>query len=289
MKPSLERYNQLIWAAVGTGVLAAAVVGLIAAAAFLIYSAVKDDAGGVKVDVVDDAGTAGVKPQSARYDFCQPIIVYASPYRLIHVVSDRLVVRNIATRLKQTSRSYSAEADSYNACGLYGSKEPAAVVNVLVRHAETGEMRLALKQNAVVRALEYPQPEHQRPPIGNAFPPKGVLYWEVAADDSNRDGVIDHEDDVGAFLSDVDGRNLARITPTPSRVLEKIYDKERNLLLLRVLTDSNGDGSLGDDDMPALIESSVAQRKLLRAVLDNKTLTGLMAAAEPRRQPKHEQ
>ena len=288
MKPTLERYNQIIWALVGTAVLAAAVIGVVAAAAFLIYAAIKDDAGGVRVDVVDDTRTAGLDPQSARYDFCAPIIVYGSPFRLIQVVSDRLVVRNVATRLKQTTPGYSREADSYNACHLYGSTDPAAVVNVLMRHAETGEMRLALKQNAVVRALEYPQRGHQRPDMWNAFPPKGVLYWEVAADDSNRDGVIDNEDDVGAFLSDVDGSNMARITPSPSRVLEKIYDKERNALLLRILMDTNKDGTLGNNDMPALIESSVTQRKVLREVLDNEALSDLMAAAEPKRHPKQQ-
>lgn len=283
-RPTLERYNQIVWAVVGTGVLAAVASGLLAAAAVLIYNAVKDDAGAVTVDVVDDPATSGARPKSARYDFCQPISVDGSPYQLIQIVSDRLLVRHVPAGLKQSaSRNYSSEAAVHNGCSLYGSTDPAAVVNVLVRHADTGDTRLALKANAVVRALEYPQPEHQRPFVGNTFPPKGVLYWEIAADDSNGDGVIDDEDDVGAFLSDVDGNNRVRITPTPSRVLEKTYDEKRNVLLLRILTDTNADGRLGDDDVPALIESSVTRRKVIREVLDNKALTELMSAAEPKR------
>ena len=283
-RPTLERYNQLVWAAVGTGVLATIAVGLLAAAAVLIYRAIEDDAGAVMVDVVNDTATNGPQPKSARYDFCQPIPVYGSPYQLIQVVSDRLVVRNVAARLKQSaSRSYSSEADMHNGCSLFGSTDPAAVVNVLVRHADTGDLRLAFKQNAVVRALEYPQPKPQRPDIWNAFPPKGVLYWEIAADDSNGDGLIDDEDDVGAFLSDVDGNNMTRITPKPSRVLEKTYDEKRHVLLLKILTDSNRDGRLGDNDRPALIESSVARRDVVREVLDNKALTKVMSSAEPKK------
>lgn len=282
-RPTLARYNQILVAIVGTGVLAVAVGGVLVAAALLIYRAVTDDVGSVPVQVVDDAQPSAA-PTAARYDFCQPLTVIDSPYQLIQVVSDRLRVRHVAAQVKQTaSRGYSAEADIYQACSLYGSPQPAPVVNVLVRHAVTGATHLALGENAVVRALEYPQPVPPHPQAANAFPPKGVLYWEIAADDSNRDGVIDEADDVGAFLSDLDGRNRARITPRPSRVLEKTYDRKRNALLLRILTDTNGDGRLGDDDRPTLIESSVTERKMMRAVLDNTTLVKLMSTAEPKR------
>lgn len=283
-RPTLARYNEMVWAVIGTGLLAAAAVGLIGAVAVLIYNATKDDAGTVKIDVIDHVEPSGAQPKAGRYDFCQPIAVHQSPYQLIQVVSDRLVVRNVTARVKQAaSRDYSAEAGIYQACGLFGSAEPAAVVNVLIRHAETKEIRLALKENAVVRALEYPQPDPLPAQAWNAFPPKGVLYWEIAADDGNRDGVVDDEDDVGAFLSDLDGNNMARITPTPSRVLEKTYDKQRNVLLLRILPDTNGDGRLSDDDRPALIESSVTHRKVMREVLDHKALSKVVSAAEPKR------
>lgn len=284
-RPTLERYNQMIWAIVGTGLVAAAAAGLLAAAAYLIYIAIKDDPGAVTVDIVDRVGTAGAQPKPARYDFCQPLAVHDSPYQLIQVVSDRLVVRNVATKLAQSAaRGYASEAAIYNGCALHGSADPGAIVNVLVRHADTGEMRLALKENAVVRALEYPRPEQQHPGIWQAFPPKGVVYWEIAADDSNGDGVIDDADDIGAFLSDVSASNMVRITPRPSRVLEKTYDKKRNVLLIKILPDTNGDGRLGEDDTPTLIETSVTHRKMLREVLDNQALTKVLSAAEPKRQ-----
>lgn len=281
--PKLERYNQIVWAIVGTGVLAVAAISILVAAAAMLYALIKDDSGGVPVAIVDDNLRADPERKAARYDFCHPIAVDGSPYQLIRVASNRLVVRNKPAKLAQRGYgSFSSEAVRYDSCGLFGGDEPGAVVNVLVRQADTGAMHLVLKENAVVQAFEYPQPRGRYEPP-NAFPPAGTLYWEIAADDSNADGVIDEKDDVGAYLSDIDGRNLARITPKRSRVLEKTYDEKRKVLLLRILPDTNADGTLDDKDQPALIESSVAQRKMMREVLDNATLNKVMRNAEPKR------
>ncbi len=286
--PNLEHYNQIIWAIVGTGVLVVAAVSIFAATTALLYALLKSDSGGVPVAVVDDNAPADPGREVAQYDFCHPLAVDGSRYQLIRVASDRLVVRNKPARLRKPGYSYSSEADTYDTCGLFGSKDPTAIVNVLVRHADTGVMHLVLKENAVVQTLEYPQPRRNREDAesADAFPPAGVLYWEIASEDSNGDGVIDEEDDVGTYLSDIDGHNFARITPKPSRVLEKTYDKKRNTLLLRILLDSDGDGNLDDNDTPTLIESSVGQRKITREVLDSKTLTKVMREAEPKSQKK---
>jgi hypothetical protein len=288
--PKLERYNQIVWAVVGTGVVVVAAVSILAVAAAMLYALIKSDSG-VPVAVVDDNGSDDTQREAARYDFCHPVAVAGSPYQLIRVASDRVVVRNTPAKLRKRGYdSYSSEADTYNSCGLYGNNDPTAIVNVLVRHADTGAVHLVLKENAVVQTLEYPQPRTGRddPDSANTFPPAGVLYWEIASEDSNGDGVIDEEDDVGTYLSDIDGRNLARITPKPSRVLEKTYDKKRNTLLLRILPDTNGDGNLDDNDTPTLMESS-AQRKIMREVLNNKALAEVMHEAEPKGQKKPRQ
>jgi hypothetical protein len=145
-------------------------------------------------------------------------------------------------------------------------------------------MQLVLKENAVIHALEYPTPPiRDADPAFARFPPPGVLYWEITFEDSNGDNIIDEHDDAGAYLSDIDGRNFARIAPAASRVLEKTYDASRKLLTLRIVRDINGDRKLDDDDAPSLIEVSLPERKMVREVLDRASLHELMRAAEPRR------
>ena len=101
--------------------------------------------------------------------------------------------------------------------------------------------------------------------------------------DGNQDWVIDEHDDAGAYLADIDGRNLRRITPANSRVLDKSYDKKRNVLTMRILKDAIGDGSLDAQYDHALIEASVSERKLLGEVLNKGLLREFMNPAEPRR------
>jgi len=288
--PKIERYNQFIWALIGTGVVILGAIGVFFAASEIIHS-IRSEPGGLPVAVVDEDGKAAGQQQAAQYDFCQPIQVSGSPYQLIRVSSNRLVIRNaIVTKLKAAHDRYS-EYGVYkmgavvsDTCGFDNRDQVSAVVNVLVRDANTGAMHLALSENAVIHQLDFPTERSANNTYSEDFPPPGVLYWEIAFADSNSDGVIDDTDDIGAYLSDADGRNMKRITPEPSRVLEKTYDKSRNRLLMRVLRDSNGDGKLGEEDHTLLVESSVAQRTILREVLDNKTLSELMRSAEPKKQ-----
>jgi len=224
----------------------------------------------------------------AQYDFCQPISVHGSPYQLIRVSSDKFVVRNIAVAehkmKKELSSSDVYSPSRFETCGYNRKGNPSAVVNVLVRNANTGEMHLALDENAVIYTLEFPTKHIGDDSDSDDFPPVGMLFWEMAYTDSSGDGVIDEDDDVGAYLSDADGHNLQRITPIPSRVLERTYDKKNNMLLLRILRDTNGDKKIDDKDNASLIESSLTTRTIVREILDKKTLTDLMLNAVPKHQ-----
>lgn len=284
---SLERYNQIIWAVIGTGVVAAVVFTVVAGLASILFSLLNSAGRGMQVAVVEEDSPRGAGRNSALYDFCQPLDVHGSPYQLIRVVSDQFAIRKLAyAKKKMGFDSYSSEAPSYGACSIHGSERNTGMVNVIVRHNGNNAMHLLLKENAVIQTLEYPQPpaRNQFRDDVTAFPPDGVLYWEIAFEDSNSDKVIDEHDDLGAYLSGPDGIDLQRITPGFSRVLEKSYDRKRNLLTLRILTDTNNDKVLDDQDKPSLIEASVAERKMIREVLNSGTLAELMHQAEPKRQ-----
>lgn len=285
--PGVERYNQIVWAIIGSGVVAVVVFSITAGVAAMLYSAYTSRTG-MQVAVVEEGGGAPTGGHSgAHYDFCQPVAVYGSPYQLIRVVSDQLVVRQAAvvseSKRKAAYSSYASEPD-YGSCRIHGSERQTGTVNVIVRHAGGDSMRLLLKENAIIQEMEYPQPPDDRDSSDGrvTFPPAGTLYWEIAFGDSNDDKVIDSKDDLGAYLSDADGNNMVRITPEQSRVLEKTYDSKRNMLMLRILRDTNHDKALDDEDKASLIEVSVAKRKMTQEVLDPAMLAKMMREAEPK-------
>jgi len=283
----VERFNQIVWAIIGAGIIAMVAVLLIAGLVAVISSLINSGRGGMPVAMVqgDAPDEPGIK--TSHYDICMPLAVGGSPYQLIRVVSDQFAVRKTAAKgrfKKMASDSYS-ETPVYGACNIYGSSKQTGVVNVIVRHAADNSMHLLLKENAVIRALEYPHPtgKNEYDASQDKFPPVGTLYWEIAFEDSNNDAVFDDMDDFGAYLSSPDGSRLVRITPEHSRVLEKYYDRERKLLLLRILRDTNNDKVLDEADRPSLIEVNVAERKMTREVLDAQALAGMMRQVEPKR------
>lgn len=281
--PKIERYNQIVWAVVGTGVIGMALVGILVGMAAFVGS-MFTDYDGLPIAVMDEDLPESGERKTLQYDFCLPIPVYGSPYQLIRIASDKLVVRKVEMKRKSKPKAYESVnsfngySPGYERCG--GNKK--GVVNVLVRNADTGDMRLALDESAMIYTLDYPSERSSHTVYSDDFPPVGLLFWEIAFVDSNLDGVIDELDDVGAYLSDADGRNLKRITPAMSRVLSKTYDKSRNILLMSVLRDTNGDGNLDDEDSTSLVESSVNRRVMVREILDKERLSNLMRGAEPK-------
>lgn len=282
----VERFNQIVWAIIGTGIIAMVVVLLIAGLVVTVSSIINSGRHGMPVAMVegDAPADSGIKP--SHYDICMPLAVRGSPYQLIRVVSDQFLIRKTTAKArlnKMASDSYSEEP-VYGACNIYGNSKQTGVVNVIVRHTVDNSVHLLLKENAVIKALEYPHPtdKNEYDPSADKFPPVGSLYWEIAFEDTNSDAVFDDKDDFGAYLSSPDGSRLVRITPEYSRVLEKSYDKERKLLLLRILRDTNNDKVLNEADKPSLIEVNVVERKLIREVLDAQTLAEMMRHAEPK-------
>jgi hypothetical protein len=272
----LERYNQIVWAAIGSGTI---LITLVAAVAFVVsvVSELLSDRSGVPVEVVAD-GPGGEKARAAvRHDFCLPIPVPGSPYQLIRVGVDRVVVKDRAVVAHLASSDSYDERRYARGCGFYGSSDLETIGNVLVRNVETGVTRPLLAQSALIQAIEYPSGRAEREERRD-FPPPGTLYWEIAFADSNGDGRLDEGDDLGAYLSDPDGRNLKRVTPEASRVLEKVYDERRGLLYLKVLREASGDRTLDAADETALVEVHVARRAAVRTVLERSRLAELLRA-----------
>ena len=287
--PSVERYNQILWALIGSGVVLAVLASMLIVAAVLLLSMLHTDRGGTPVAVITEDSHGGVERSTALYDFCMPLAIQASPYQLIRVVSDQFAVRKVSS-VMSSKMSYEGYGDStYESCGIHGSNMQASLINVIIRDVNTGLMNLLLKENAVIQTLEYPQPSRRHPVVDaseNSFPPAGTLYLEMSVEDGNGDGVIDDRDDLGAYLSDLDGKNFDRITPLNSRVLAKTYDKKRGILTMRILPDSNNDRVLDEHDKPVLLEVNVKSHKMMHEVLDAKNLTQLMQQAEPKRKIK---
>jgi hypothetical protein len=279
---TLERYNQMVWAAIGSAALL--LVGISAIVALVAW--ILSGPSGVPVEVVEDDSGRAPTPTDIRVEICPPVHVEGSPYQLIGVAVDRIVIKNrtlLAKRARGIASSYSDEAN-LGGCGYQGEGSFAATGNVLIRDTRTGTIRPMLAQNALVHRMEYPVRSVRD--AERTFPPQGVLYWEIATADTSDDGMLDEQDDIGAWLSDIDGTKLTRVTPPNSRVESKTYDDVRHRLYLKIVQDTDGNRKLDDQDSSALIEVDVSHRRIVGTILDARHWARQVQGFKPLNDPR---
>lgn len=284
----LERYNQILLALIGSALV---IVFLVSVVFPIVASWFRSDKQGVPVEVVadpdsdDDAAAAKgsgapKKGRVVKIDLCLPVDVVGSPYQLIRVGMDRIVIKGKAFDMQRNA------SDSL-AMSSFGSYKPepgpnlgncesndSVTGNVMIRDKRNGAMRLLLPQNAAIHDMEAPEKRgkpRDESEERNLFPPQGAVYWEIGFSDSNSDGTLNDEDDIGAFFSDADGSHLVRVTPPNSRVLAKAYDEKRGVLTAKIVSDTNGDKTLKLDgsDAVSIIEISVPERRMLGVIVEN--------------------
>jgi hypothetical protein len=277
---NIERYNQLVWAVIGSGVLVIAAIAIVAFLASLWPAGQT----GVPVEVVQDpAGPQAVAHVQA--DPCLPIDIPGTPYQLIGVSVDRIVIGGnlLATRVEKGFASSDSYEASHAGCGYSHGGQTSVAGGVLIRDSRSGEVRALLPQGALIQQMEYPVLRKRSHPdeLPDPFPPEGTLYWEIALADTNSDGVLNSEDDTGAYLSDIDGRNLVRVSPPRSRIMDKTYDAERKILTMKTIAVPGVDRSEDEREVVSIIEASVPQRRIVGTLLESQNWQQLLERAKP--------
>ena len=219
--PSMEKiakYNQWVWAIAGTGVLAAAVLGLVAALWASIDGRRRDGA------IAADPGKRGQDSSEETLVYCLPTLIKGTSTALVG-----LAVAQPAS--DRAGSKWSGYGPSWASCQLgerYGS---GAVHNAVVWDLETGKQRLLLETRG--RIGRFAQP-HEKCAEGEGIVPCGYLYWELATEDTDGDGRIGPKDAAPAYLSDLDAEGLRRITPKDTSVRGFSSELRSGVLFLQV-------------------------------------------------------
>ena len=224
----IVRYNQWLWAIVGTGILVAVILGLAAA----LWASVSDR----RRD-----GAIAADPRGGGENSSDETLVYCLP-TLVKTTGTALVGLAVAQPASERAGSkWSGYGPSWASCQLgerYGS---GAVHNAVVWELETGAQRLLLETRG--RIARFAQP-NEKCADGEGVIPCGYLYWELATEDTDGDGKIGPKDAAPAYLSDLDAKDLRRISPKDTSVRGLSSDLRSGILFLQVQR------AVGDDDEP---------------------------------------
>jgi hypothetical protein len=261
----LARYNEIIFALAGTGVL----LGLVAIALFLLFVGNRSgDKPGLLVNP-----TKVEKPRQ-NLVFCPALTEPTGTFQYIPVA---LVVADDASRDVSLSpiamSKYSSEGSG---CGSYQYGSGSRTFNVVIRNLATGDQRLLLDRPGQIVRIHLPT---NKCSTGEGPSPCGTVLWEVRSEDTNRDGTINRDDALVAYVSDFGGTKLTALTPTDATVLSVQWISKMEKWQFQVRRDSNKDGKFTEEDGSDLLETSSRNPSQAQAFIRESIMKQLDTAA----------
>ena len=197
--------------------------------------------------------------QTTKIDYGRTIIQEASD----HVI---IPVGIIASSQYKFLRSQ----DFYSKSSLY-SGQSLLINNLIFHHKKTHENKLLLNSKAIISQFDYLNnawydanyKKHGNIEQNKKSFPKYIIY-KIIQNDTNQDRQLNQEDAEIGYLSDRSGNNLTRITPQNTQLQSWQFDPSREILILSVIEDLNGDKYFEQNDLKTAYIYKIRENKLLQ-------------------------
>jgi hypothetical protein len=184
----------------------------------------------------------GVVPEKAirSGNFGQPMFAYGSQHTMApySVSVDRKYLPKSAYGGAYLDSSVVYESRGRYGVGMMFQDSPAwrrvEWNNLAFVSDETGMAHLLLDHRAIIASFYYPTLESSK------HPP--MLIFTLIEKDTSGDGLIDGADAQTAYVSDLSGRNIIRVTPIGTNCEGFVFDPVTTRLFFAVRHDTDGDG-----------------------------------------------
>ena len=179
------------------------------------------------------SNNAVLAPDSSRGTAVKPRAVRYSPPRPIWGTKTRIVIVRYGKRQQGAGVGFGSGSYEYR-------DEGGPVVNLLFLTGESPG-RVLLDKPAYVSWFDYPSSKDD-----------SLQHWlsyQIAFEDTNKDGRLDSDDRVDLYVSDLDGSHLRRVLPPGMRVLDQqALGDGRHLIVTALQVPKDWRGS--DDELP---------------------------------------
>jgi len=263
----LARYNEIVVALAGTAFL----LGLVVIAGFLLLAGSRS---GDKPGVIVNP-TKVEKPRQ-NLVFCPAMTEPTGAFQYIPVA---VVVANDAGVDATLSPPKIIAAYSYRSsdgCGAYRYGGSSRTFNVVVRNLATGGQRLLLDHPGQIVRFELPTNKCN---VGEGPTPCGTVLWEIRSEDTNRDGTINSDDALVAYVSSLDATKLTALTPSEATLLSVQWVAKKEKWQFQVRRDRNKDGKFTEEDGSDLLETSSRAPSKAQPFIQESIMKDLDAAA----------
>lgn len=275
MSTKLARYNEFLWAIVGTGVLLFMAVQFWE---FVDRSFLRDEDPRLQVVPEADRGaqlrTSATPETGQRLVFCDVIEVSGSMVKFVPVAVVNADDPDQDVQVYGLSANFSMKTsadDHWDFAGCEGLR-----FNVVVWDSASGSQRLLLEEPRPIAGIWTPNPLPGTAPGGTstgcrdeeATLPCDRLLWAIQSGDSNGDRRIDYSDATVLHVSAPDAAELIRVSPDGTSYVDHGWHRGSGALWIRARTDRNGNGKFDGADGSELYQTSLAEPGIARPIID---------------------
>ena len=146
--------------------------------------------------------------------------------------------------------------------------------NILFYKKDGSESHLLLDRKAAITDLYYPYEGGRSDYYDSAAPQALVPYllFGIVDSDYNGDGFLTPKDAVAAYVADLDGRNLKRISPPNTQLLSWSFDPGSGTVYVAYVEDTNKDRFFNLKDQTSMVVADLATGAIKSKVVDQELI-----------------
>lgn len=233
----IEKYNQVVWATLGT----MAVLGVVAMVLVSVVSIIASRQSPQGIKVEEPAPGQAERKTETKIVYGDPIVTEHSPFVMIPVGLQEVSKGRL---VKLTGSYYSYGSSFSKASYIYYGLLRGRYNNIVFYSKNTGQSHVLLDRKAVISSFYFPYGKEDK----TQKPLPKFLLFGISEDDTNGDGVISEEDAVVVYLADLDGGNFQQVTPSNTQLIGWEIDQYSGMIFLRLRKDSDNDKEFTEED-----------------------------------------
>ncbi len=140
--------------------------------------------------------------------------------------------------------------------------------NIIFLNSKTNEYHLLSQQKMLIYDYNYDEYQEERGISTSRDIP--YIFYRIRSDDFNQDKLLNQQDPLYLYVSDLFGKNFRQISPKDQHLINWSYIKSSNKILMNVQKDSGKNGEFDSYDEINTYELTLGQDENPREIFSQK-------------------
>ncbi|MEM7726126.1 MAG: hypothetical protein AAF208_07090 [Cyanobacteria bacterium P01_A01_bin.45] len=135
------------------------------------------------------------------------------------------------------------------------SKKTENYYNIIFYSKSSGETSLLLNKEAIIKSFDFIE-------VTQEDSTQGFWIYKIIENDTNNDNMMNHKDAMIAYISDSSGKNLRKITPDNTQLINWSLIPNQEEIIIKVLEDTDKDKNFSELDRATFLKVSLSKPQI---------------------------